>query len=310
MSAKIQTFHLDEAIGRKVTSTRGHGVDGAKSPGLKVVQYPIDVGITEINLRFGYDQIGDGFYTPRHHHNFDQFRYVVSGAMNLGKNFDLPEGELVYVPEGTYYGPLNQKGPVSLLVIQFPGPNAAYRISDAEKQVAMDALRAAGGYFEDGIYKIKQPDGHSINKDSYEAVWEQHNGRPITYASPRYETPIIIRPQGFRWMPDPARPGVEMKNLGAFTEYGTSVALWRLAPGAVIPSEVLEAPQLRWSCAAPRLMRARRSAKRDATISLRASGQTRSKAAKERNSWSTPCPCMSAPPGRPHGSNPRRATRP
>ena len=245
MSAKIQTFHLDEAIGRKVTSTRGHGVDGAKSPGLKVVQYPIDVGIAEINLRFGYDQIGDGFYTPRHHHNFDQFRYVVSGAMNLGKNFDLPEGELVYVPEGTYYGPLNQKGPVSLLVIQFPGPNAAYRISDAEKQVAMDALRAAGGYFEDGIYKIKQPDGHSINKDSYEAVWEQHNGRPITYASPRYETPIIIRPQGFRWMPDPARPGVEIKNLGAFTEYGTSVALWRLAPGAVIPSEVLEAPQLR-----------------------------------------------------------------
>ncbi len=245
MAAKVQAFRIEEAIGRKVPSTRGKGVDGSKSPGLNVVQYPIETGLPDINFRFGFDQIGDGFFTPRHHHNFDQFRYVVSGQMNLGKGLELQEGELVHVPEGTYYGPLNQHGPVSLLVIQFPGPNGAYRISDAEKAVAMEQLRAAGGYFEDGAYKINQPDGHSVNRDSYEAVWEQVNGKPISYSKLRYETPIIMRPQAFRWIADPKRPGVEVKHLGVFNEYRTGVALWRIAPGAVIPSEVLEAPQLR-----------------------------------------------------------------
>jgi mannose-6-phosphate isomerase-like protein (cupin superfamily) len=245
MTSGIQTFRFEEAVGRAVPSTRGRGIDGAGSPGLKVVQYPIDTGIAEINLRFGYDQIGDGFFTPRHRHNFDQFRYVVSGEMNLGKGIDLHEGECVYVPEGTYYGPLSQKGPVALIVLQFPGPNGAYRIKDSDKSAAMAALKAKGGYFEDGVYKIKQPDGHSINQDSYEAVWEQHMGEPISYAAPRYETPIIIRPQGFRWRADPRRPGVEIKHLGTFNEYGTSVALWRIEPGAVIASETLDAPQVR-----------------------------------------------------------------
>ena len=85
MTAKIQTFRIEEAIGRKVSSTRGKGVDGSKSPGLNVVQYPIDTGLPDINFRFGFDQIGDGFFTPRHRHNFDQFRYVLFGQMNWAR---------------------------------------------------------------------------------------------------------------------------------------------------------------------------------------------------------------------------------
>jgi len=245
MTAKVQTFRIEEAIGRKVSSTRGKGVDGSKSPGLDVVQYPIDTGLPDINFRFGFDQIGDGFYTPRHRHNFDQFRYVLYGQMNLGKGLELQEGELVHVPEGTYYGPLNQHGPVGLLVIQFPGPNGAYRISDAEKAKAMEELRAAGGYFEDGIYKVKQADGTTVNKDSYEAVWEKVNGKPISYSQPRYETPVIMRPQAFRWLPDAKRKGLEVKQLGVFNEFRTGVSIWRIAPGTTIPSEVLDAPELR-----------------------------------------------------------------
>jgi hypothetical protein len=243
--AAIQTFRFDEAVGRTAESTRGRGVGGAGSPTLKVVQFPIDVGIPEINLRFGFDQVGDGFYTPRHRHNFDQFRFLVSGEMNIAKSLDLKEGDCGYFPEGTHYGPLAQKGDAALLVMQFPGPNGQYRIRDHEKKEAMAALRAAGGFFEDGIYKLRTEDGRNINKDSYEAVWEQHMGRPIDYATPRYSTPIAMRPKAFRWKPDPKRPGVEIKRLGTFTEYGTSVALWRLAPGTTIPSEVLDAPELR-----------------------------------------------------------------
>jgi hypothetical protein len=243
--AKIQTFRLEEAKGREVKSTRGRGVNGEGSADLNVVQFPIDTGIPEINLRFGYDQVPDGFYTPRHHHNFDQFRFVVYGEMNLAKGLDLHTGECGYFPEGTYYGPLTQQGAAGLLVMQFPGPNGAYRIRDGEKKTAMEALKAAGGFFENGVYKLDTPDGRRVNKDSYEAVWEQHMGRPIAYSKPRYATPVVMRPQGFRWIPDPQRPGVEVKNLGAFNEYGTSVALWRIAPGTAIAPEVLAAPQVR-----------------------------------------------------------------
>jgi hypothetical protein len=165
--------------------------------------------------------------------------------MNLAKGMDLREGECAYFPEGTYYGPLTQNGPAALLVMQFPGPNGAYRILDSEKRAAMDDLKAAGGFFEDGVYKLHTPDGRRFNKDSYEAVWEHHMGRPISYAAPRYSTPVVMRPKGFRWMPDWRRPGVEIRHLGTFNEYRTSVALWRIAPGTVIAPEVLTAPQIR-----------------------------------------------------------------
>jgi hypothetical protein len=245
MTPKIQTFRLEEAKGREVKSTRGRGVNGAGSGDLNVVQFPIDTGIPEINLRFGYDQVPDGFYTPRHRHNFDQFRYVVYGEMNLAHGMDLHEGECAYFPEGTYYGPLTQKGPAGLIVMQFPGPNGSYRILDAEKKVAMEQLKEAGGFFENGVYKLQAPDGQKINKDSYEAVWEHFMGRPIAYAEPRYATPVVMRPKGFRWTPDLSRPGVEIRHLGTFNEYGTSCALWRIAPGAVIAPEILSAPQVR-----------------------------------------------------------------
>ncbi len=206
-------------------------MEGEKSPGLNVVQFPIDTGIPEINLRFGFDQIGDGFYSPRHRHNFDQFRYVVYGETNIAKGRDLHQGEIGYFPEGTYYGPLTQRGDVGLLVMQFPGPQGEYRIADDEKQAAMDRLRAKGGTFEDGIYKYTKADGTKVNQDSYEAVWQETTGRPVEYAKPRYAAPIMVRPQGFQWRKHPKHPGVEVKNLGSFHEYGTAISIWRLAPG-------------------------------------------------------------------------------
>jgi hypothetical protein len=54
-----------------------------------------------------------------------------------------------------------------------------------------------------------------------------------------------MRPKGVRWMPDPKRPGVEVKHLGTFNEYGTTCALWRISPGTTIAPEILSAPQVR-----------------------------------------------------------------
>ena len=45
------------------------------------------------------------FYSPRHKHNFDQFRYAIQGDFNLAPNLMLGEGQIAYHPEGVYYGP-------------------------------------------------------------------------------------------------------------------------------------------------------------------------------------------------------------
>jgi hypothetical protein len=55
-----------------------------------------------------------------------------------------------------------------------------------------------------------------------------------------------MRPDAFRWIPDAHRHGLHKKSLGSFSEYQTSVALWSVAPGGGIPSEVLDAPQIRF----------------------------------------------------------------
>ncbi len=80
---------------------------------------------------------------------------------------------------------------------------------------------ADGAVFENGVYKGRKPDSGRINKDSYEAVWERHEGRDLEFPAPRY-----------RWVLDRARPGIATKHLGTFTELRTAIGFLRLLPGA------------------------------------------------------------------------------
>jgi mannose-6-phosphate isomerase-like protein (cupin superfamily) len=247
--SSIQVFRLEDAIAPQRSaggSHRGRGLNGKDGGGLELRRFPIDTGLPGLNISLTFGSINDGFYSPRHHHNFDQFRYVISGSVNIGKNLDLQAGECGYFPEGTYYGPQEQVGVGKTLVLQFPGPNGAYYMQGQELRAATEALRARGGVFENGVYRGVKPDGSPDNKDGFEAVWEEHNQAPVVYSAERYTQPVIMRPEAFRWIPAPHRNGLQKKNLGSFSEYQTSVALWSLAPGAGIPSEVLDAPQIRF----------------------------------------------------------------
>src|ERR1700761_8142806 len=49
-----------------------------------------------------YDQDGS-FKSPRHHHNFDQFRYQIEGQADFDRNGKMKPGILGYFPEGAYY---------------------------------------------------------------------------------------------------------------------------------------------------------------------------------------------------------------
>lgn len=174
------------------------------------------------------------FKSPRHRHNFDQIRLGLTASTNIGPRRNLEPGDLAYFPEGTYYGPQNQEetGEGSVcMVVQFGGPSGSGYMSKRELFEGFRRLQQQGE-FAGGVFRRHAPaEGERKNQDSYEAIWELHNGRPIAYASPRYLEPVLIRHTGFAWQPDPERPGVARKHLGSFTERDIAVTLLRLDAG-------------------------------------------------------------------------------
>lgn len=175
------------------------------------------------------------FKSPRHRHNFDQLRFSLVGATNIGVKRNLEQGDLAYFPEGTYYGPQDQQsvGKDSLaMVVQFGGPSGNGYMSMRQMGDSFDRLQREGR-FEDGVFKrnAPAPDGR-VNQDSYEAIWERQNGRPVTYAKPRFMDPVHFREPNFEWQLLPGQTGVATKHIGSFTEKGVAVFFVRLDAGA------------------------------------------------------------------------------
>ena len=73
------------------------------------------------------------------------------------------------------------------------------------------------------------------NQDSYEAIWEAQNGRPVAYEKPRFTDPVHLREGHFAWKALPDTVGVYAKHLASFTECEISVDFLRLDAGASHP---------------------------------------------------------------------------
>lgn len=175
------------------------------------------------------------FKSPRHRHNFDQLRFSVRDATNIGHKHNLEEGDLAYFPEGTHYGPQNQEevGRSSLaMVIQFGGPSGNGYMSRRQMEEGFVTLKESGE-FEGGIYRRTAPaqDGRK-NQDAYEAIWEHQHGRPVEYARPRFMEPIHFREKNFPWQPASSHAGVALKSIGTFTEREVQVQCIQLGAGA------------------------------------------------------------------------------
>ena len=206
---------------------------------------PLASGLPGVTLEFSYCIVPDGYFTPRHKHNFDQIRYTVSGVQSTGLG-DLAPSECGYFPEGSYYGPQSQVGDCECLVLQFQGPSGEHLLSNEEMNATYEKLIAAGAVFENGVYKGRKPDGSPKNKDSYEAIWEEHEGRELTFPKPRYRDPVMMLSDQYRFMPDRKRPGVEVKHLGTFNELRTGVGFLRLKPGATLKGGTQEDAEIRF----------------------------------------------------------------
>ncbi len=183
------------------------------------------------NFEFNVGQLEGDFSSPRHRHNFDQFRFQIEGAMDFDRNGKMTAGMLGFFPEGAAYGPQSSEGRSVNAVLQFGGASGSGYLSQDEVDEAATALKKIGN-FKDGIFRRNDDVEGRRNVDGYQAIWEHTNGRRMEYPKPRYRDPIMVDPTNYEWLPVAGMPGAAEKPLGTFTERQCAATLVRLASGA------------------------------------------------------------------------------
>jgi hypothetical protein len=184
------------------------------------------------NFAINIGQLEGDFSSPRHRHNFDQFRIQIEGAMDFDRNGNMTAGMIGYFPEGAAYGPQISKGRSVNAVLQFGGASGGGYLSQGEVDEATVALKKIGT-FKDGVFRRNDDVEGRRSLDGYQAIWEHTNGRRMEYPKPRYRDPIMLDPANYEWLPIDGMPGVAEKPLGTFTERRCAAMLLRLADGAV-----------------------------------------------------------------------------
>jgi quercetin dioxygenase-like cupin family protein len=201
--------------------------------------FPLETGVPDCRMDFTWLYHGKGYGTPRHRHTFDQFRITFDGVRQSDDG-DMGPGECGYFPEGVAYGPQHQDERECGLILQFEGPSGIPYLTHEELDAARQRLIADGGTFAKGVYTKVFPDGRKINKDSHAACFEAITGKKMEFPEPRYDRPILIKPQTFKWIADRKLSGVEHKHLGTFGERRSGMRMTRILPGAKIPAHVQE----------------------------------------------------------------------
>jgi len=189
------------------------------------------------------------FFSPRHRHNFEQFRFALRGDVTLGPGPDLllREGQLSYHPEGVEYGPQEDgpEGVKDVLVLQFGGPSGQGYLSRGQLKEANEAVSKVGR-FEKGRFYRGEEDKEGV--DGFEAIWSHHNGgKKLVYPPGQYNAPVIVKPENFRWKRIAgAGYGGEVyrKNLGIFSDQETRVEMLKIEDGGVYGIAPEDATQL------------------------------------------------------------------
>jgi hypothetical protein len=175
------------------------------------------------------DVAGD-YGTPRHQHNFDQIRFQLVGAFGYGQEDEdvQEEGSIGYFPEGVAYSQ-RSVGHCRTLLLQFGGNSGAGFMSYAQLEGGQAKLLRRGDFLH-GKFRDGSGEGGAAEKDAYEAIWEEVNGRDIAYPRPRYRAPIIAAPENFGWVPLPGQEGCAARACGSFGERGVGFGFIRVGP--------------------------------------------------------------------------------
>ena len=182
-----------------------------------------------ISYRAGYSMTPPGPAAIRHHHNFEQVRFIVEGEWMYGKG-RYGSGWLGFFGESVFYGPQQCLKDAAQIVIQYPGPSRAKFISRAEEREVQKAMIESGVKFESSLAHFA--DGR--RQDGSEALWEYWAGEKLHYMKPRWHDDVWVDTNAFDWQSSEV-PGVSIKRLGYFDDHGPAAALIHLEPGASTP---------------------------------------------------------------------------
>jgi hypothetical protein len=171
------------------------------------------------------------FFSPRHRHNFDQFRYQIEGEFDFDRNGRMKPGIIGYFPEATPYGPQTSSVASLTLVLQCGGASGSGYLAQEQVEAGAQELKKHG-VFEKGIYRRNDGEEGKKNMDGFQAVWEHVNKRKMIYPEPRYHDPIMMNPAHFAWMALDDAPGVSEKLMGVFSECRTGARFLKLDPNA------------------------------------------------------------------------------
>jgi hypothetical protein len=171
------------------------------------------------------------FVSPRHRHNFDQFRFQLEGDLNFARDGKMTPGMVGFFPEGASYGPQTSEATAMTLVLQFGGASGSGYLSRQESKQATQELKQLGT-FDDGVYRRNAGVPGKRNLDGFQAIWEHVNKRPLQFPKPRYPQPIMMDSAHYDWLPLAGHAGVKEKLLGMFTERRTEARMLLLARGA------------------------------------------------------------------------------
>ena len=176
--------------------------------------------------------VGEGeFSSPRHRHNFEQFRYMIEGEADYPEGV-MRGGTLGYFPEGVYYGP-QERLVGTVVIVQFGGPSGSGYVDRKQMKAAFEGVKALGeGEFVDGTYHRRPGVAGPPVQDGNEAIIEFARGRPLVYPRAQYATPILIDSEAFPWTPVRGAAGLSEKALGTFSSAQIRAARYRLEPGA------------------------------------------------------------------------------
>jgi hypothetical protein len=150
----------------------------------------------------------------------------LSGETDYGYEQIAGPGDATFFPAGAYYGPERFEA-AEIFLLQW-SPDWVTR----EQSDAAYAELAKTGEFKDGFYVCTGDDGQQVRKDGTNAVWEAVNGKPLIIPSPKYQQPILMRPDGFDWQR--RSEDLSVKDLGHFTDEDLNIVTYRWSEGALM----------------------------------------------------------------------------
>ena len=185
------------------------------------------------NFRLNLSIIPEGgMLTPRHRHDFSQYRYLIEGESDYSMGELQTAGMLNLTVDGTYYGP-NGKNFGSTLVLQFGSVSGSGYIDRKDIGAGLNELKARNeGALKDGTY-YRNPGVKGLPvQDANEAVFELIRGEPVQYPEPEYLFPVMVNSNAIPWIPLDGVPGVAEKHMGTFSSDKYGAARYQLDPGA------------------------------------------------------------------------------